>query len=186
MFYRRKFFWWGLSRTWFCSFDLRSAFLLERQFPLQNISALGCACLPMFKKYHLPPIGTGLTQGSPPTPMQLPRSSLSQGFSYSIQNGPAKSYRMHLDPPSPSEPDKLWGMWGHHEWVSESRSVVSDSLRPHGLYSPWKSPGQNTGVGSPFLLQEIFPTQESNPGLPHFWQILYQLSHKRSPVPRIA
>ena len=48
----------------------------------------------------------------------------------------------------------------------ESRSVVSDSLRPHGLYtpwtpwtvSPWNSPGQNTGVGSLSLLQEIFPT----------------------------
>ena len=36
---------------------------------------------------------------------------------------------------------------------SESRSVLSDSLRPHGLYSPWNSPGQNTGVGSLFLLQ---------------------------------
>ena len=31
---------------------------------------------------------------------------------------------------------------------SESRSVVSSSLPPHGLYSPWNSPGQNTGVGS--------------------------------------
>ena len=30
----------------------------------------------------------------------------------------------------------------------ESRSLVSDSLRPHGLYSAWNSPGQNTGVGS--------------------------------------
>ena len=30
---------------------------------------------------------------------------------------------------------------------SESRSVVSDSLQPHGVYSPWNSPGQNTGVG---------------------------------------
>ena len=50
---------------------------------------------------------------------------------------------------------------------SESHSVVSDSLQPHGLYSPWNSPGQNTGVGSYFLLQEIFPTQGSNPGLPH-------------------
>ena len=49
--------------------------------------------------------------------------------------------------------------------VSESRSVVSDSLQPHGLYSPWSSPGQNTGVGSLSLLQGIFPTQESNPGL---------------------
>ena len=40
----------------------------------------------------------------------------------------------------------------------ESRSVVSDSLRPHGLHSPWNSPGQNTGVGSLSLLQGIFPT----------------------------
>ena len=62
-----------------------------------------------------------------------------------------------------------------------SRSVVSDSLRPHGLYSPWNSPGQNTGVGSLSLLQGIFPTQGSNPGLPHCRWILYQLSHKGSP-----
>ena len=65
--------------------------------------------------------------------------------------------------------------------VSESCSVVSNSLWPHGLYSPWNSPGQNTGVGSLSLLQRIFPTQGSNPGLPHCRQILYQLSHKGSP-----
>ena len=48
---------------------------------------------------------------------------------------------------------------------------------------PWtrNSPGQNPGVGSHSLLQGIFPTQGSNPGLPHCRQILYQLSHKRSP-----
>ena len=44
----------------------------------------------------------------------------------------------------------------------ESHSVVSDSLRPHGLYNPWNSPDQNTGVGSLSLLQGIFPTQELN------------------------
>ena len=67
------------------------------------------------------------------------------------------------------------------EIESESRSIVSDSLRPHGLYSPWNSPGQNTGVGSLSLLQRIFPTQGLNPGLlPCRW-ILYQLSHKGSP-----
>ena len=54
----------------------------------------------------------------------------------------------------------------------ESCSVVSDSLQPHGLYSPWNSPGQNTGVGSLSLLQGIFPTQGSNPGLPHCRRIL--------------
>ena len=61
---------------------------------------------------------------------------------------------------------------------SESHSLVSDSLRPHRLYSPWDSPGQNTGVDSLSLLQGTFPTQGSNPGLPHCRQILYQLSHK--------
>ena len=64
---------------------------------------------------------------------------------------------------------------------SEICSVMSDSLRPYGLYSPWNSPGQNTGVGSLSLLQGIFPTQGSNPGLPHCRRILYQLSYKRSP-----
>ena len=42
----------------------------------------------------------------------------------------------------------------------ERRSVVSDSMQPHRLYSPWNSPGQNAGVGSLSLLQRIFPTQE--------------------------
>ena len=46
--------------------------------------------------------------------------------------------------------------------------------------TPWNSPGQNTGMGRPFLLQGILPTQGSNPGLPHCRWTLYQLSHKRS------
>ena len=50
-----------------------------------------------------------------------------------------------------------------------------------GLYSPWNSPGQNTGVGSLSLLQGIFLTQGSNPCLPCCRQILYQVSHKGSP-----
>ena len=61
--------------------------------------------------------------------------------------------------------------------VSERCSVLSDSLQPHGLQPPrflcpWNSPGQNTGVGSPSLLQGIFQTQGSNPGLPHCRRIL--------------
>ena len=63
-----------------------------------------------------------------------------------------------------------------HESESESCSVVSDSLQPHGLYSPWNSPGQNTGVGSLSLVQGIFPTQELNQGLLHSRWIFYQLS----------
>ena len=67
---------------------------------------------------------------------------------------------------------------GEVKW-SESRSVMSNSLLLHGLYSPWNSPGQNTGVGSLFLLQGIFPTQGSNPGPLHCRRILYQLNHKK-------
>ena len=50
------------------------------------------------------------------------------------------------------------------EWV---KVKVSNSLRQHALYSPWNSPGQNTGVGSLSLLQGIFSTQGSNPSLLH-------------------
>ena len=45
---------------------------------------------------------------------------------------------------------------------SKSRLVMSDSLWPHRLYSPWNIPGQNTGVGSYPLLQGIFPTRGLN------------------------
>ena len=61
---------------------------------------------------------------------------------------------------------------------SESCSVMSDFLWLHGLYRPWNSPGQNTGVGSLSLLQGIFLTQESNWGLLHCRWILYQLSYQ--------
>ena len=69
----------------------------------------------------------------------------------------------------------------HKKSESESLSVVSDSLWPHGLYSQWNSPDQNTGMGSLSLVQGIFPTRGLNPDLLHCVQILYQLSHKGSP-----
>ena len=60
----------------------------------------------------------------------------------------------------------------HNESESESGLAVSNSLRPHGLYSPWNSPGQNARVGSLSLLQGIFPIQGSNPGLLQYRQFL--------------
>ena len=63
-----------------------------------------------------------------------------------------------------------------------TRSVVSHSWWPYGQYSPWNSPGQNTGVGSRSLLQGIFPglphCRQLNLGLLHCKWILYQLSHQ--------
>ena len=54
-------------------------------------------------------------------------------------------------------------------------------LEPTRLLCPWNSSGKNTGVGNCSLLQGIFPTQGSNPGLQHCGQILYLLSHEGSP-----
>ena len=78
-------------------------------------------------------------------------------------------------------------------WKCEtvSHSVMFHSLWPHGLQAarllcPQDSPGQNTGVGSCSLLQGIFPTQGSNPGLLHSRQILYHLNHQGSPNRSLA
>ena len=49
---------------------------------------------------------------------------------------------------------------------SESRSVMSNSLQTHGLYSPWNSLGQNTGGGSFSLLQGNLPNPGIKPGSP--------------------
>ena len=84
---------------------------------------------------------------------------------------------------------RIWAMRGKKCKVKVAQSCRT--LRPID-YSPWNSPGQNTGVGSLSLLQVIFPTQGSNPGLPHCRRILYQLSFKGSPYsenlmpPRLA
>ena len=67
--------------------------------------------------------------------------------------------------------------WAPTEWEkvrSVSCTIVSNSLQSHGLQParilcPWDSPGKNSGVGCHALLQGIFLTQGSNPGLLH-WQ----------------
>ena len=77
-----------------------------------------------------------------------------------------------------------WGCRVRHDWATELNWIRNHEkwkwlshLWPHGLQSPWNSPGQNTGVDSLSLLQGIFSTQGSNPGLLHCRWILYQLSH---------
>ena len=62
-----------------------------------------------------------------------------------------------------------------------SDSLPSLGLQPIRFLYPWNFPGKNTGVGCHSLLQGIFLTQGSNPGLLHCRQILYHLSHQRSP-----
>ena len=76
----------------------------------------------------------------------------------------------------------LFGKW---KW---SRSVMSNSFRPHGLepsrlLHPWNFPGKDTGVGCYLHLQGIFLSQGLNLGFPHCRQTLYHLSHQGSPNP---
>ena len=79
-----------------------------------------------------------------------------------------------------------WGVEDRSSAESVSCSVVSHSWWPHGLQPsrllcPWDSPGKNTGVGCHALLQGIFSTQGSYPGLLHCRRILYCLSQQGSP-----
>ena len=103
------------------------------------------------------------------------------------------SQKLHHHPPTPLTPSGWFpGCWSWTpareinyfsfritKWC-ESESCSMDSWRPCGLHSPWKSPGQNTRVGSLSLLHRVFPTQRLNPGFPHCRWILYQLSHQGS------
>ena len=130
-------------------------------------------------------------------PLTALQSPLGSGHSHLLRRGlGSQSPRFCVPTAGQVPPQSLcresaqW-LWKDHMALlifcmqSASRSVVSDSLQPHRLYSPWNSPGQNPGVGSLSRLQGIFPTQGSNPGLQHCRWILYLLSHTeaKGPVP---
>ena len=66
------------------------------------------------------------------------------------------------------------------ERVIKREEKVTQSCLTLQLYSPWNSPGQNTGVGSLSLLQRIFLTQELNQSFLHCRRILHQLSYQGS------
>ena len=65
--------------------------------------------------------------------------------------------------------------------VAKSCPTAVIPWMPAMLPCPWDSPGENTGVGCHLLLQRIFPTQKSNPGLQHCRQILYRPNYEGSP-----
>ena len=82
--------------------------------------------------------------------------------------------------------NKLWKMVKDNESLEccSPWGCKESDMSVRLFVTPWTvhSAGQNTGVGRLSLLQGIFPTQGSNPYLLHCSQILYQLSHKRSPL----
>ena len=91
-------------------------------------------------------------------------------------------------PCQPSTVGRREGSWPWQCPFLKAKVQVTQScptLRDPMDCSPWKSPAQNTGVGSLSLLQRIFPTQGPNPGLPHCRWILYQPSHQGSSIPEL-
>ena len=129
------------------------------------------------------PLATLHLEDPPPTPPPPSSTPFCQA-ACSPEVGPHAQASDHIAP-------KLWGhlklaMFFWPNSLSEREKWKSLScVRLFAIpwqYSSWNYPGQNTGVGSISLLQGIFPTQGANPGLPHCRWILYQLSHKGSPI----
>ena len=65
--------------------------------------------------------------------------------------------------------------------LSRAHLCVPMGGSPPGSSVHGDSPGKNTGAGCHALLQRIFPTLGSNPGLLHCRWILYHLSHQGRP-----
>ena len=108
-------------------------------------------------------------QYSCPPPGDLPNpGTKSRSHSLQAESSPSET---------PGSPDLTWIQW-KWKWLSQVLTVCD----PMDC-SPWNSPGQDTGVGSSSLLEGIFPTQGSNPGLPHCREILYYMSHQGSYTP---
>ena len=81
-------------------------------------------------------------------------------FIHRFSHVPPENHQLNFNSAQFSQKNLWKKVNGKWKW----ESLRSDSFRPHGLYSPWNSPGQNTGMCSFSLLQRIFPTQESNWG----------------------
>ena len=102
--------------------------------------------------------------------------------------GPSRAWSIRYD--RHSDYQILWLLW---RLLSPCQVIVAQihpTLWPHALkparfLCPSNAPAKNTGVGCQALLQEIFPTHGSNLGLLHFRQILYHLSHQRSPKVKV-
>ena len=154
------------------------------KFSLQTCKVAGTQCFSKFYKLILSLSGpddkeSACTVGDPGS---FPGWGISPGgghgnpLQYSCLENHMDRGAWGYSPQGPKESDTT------EQLTHESRSIVSDSWQLRELYSPWNSPDQNTGVGSPSLLQGIFPAQGLRPGLPHCRRILYQLSYMGSPT----
>ena len=121
------------------------------------------SCLP-WCSYHLLFLASPFLQASP-----IP---LVSAF-LPISLGRGESMRLSLDPDIGTSSQTFY-------FTAQWKSLSRVQLFATPWTGPWNSLGQNTGVGTFSLLQGIFPTPGSNPGLPHCRRIIYQLSRQGS------
>ena len=133
--------------------------LIHTQLMRIRVRLVTQACLTLCNSMDCSLPGSSVHGDSPDKNAGVSYRALSRGSSQPRDR--PRSPALQVDP-SPSEPPGKTKVK-----VSQSCLTLCD-------------PGQDTGVGSQFLLQGIFLTLASNPGLPHCWQILYQLSHQES------
>ena len=97
----------------------------------------------------------------------------------------SRSFLRALSTPAPKKKGND-SLTDESDWVSSHVWLCSPwtAMQPARLLCPWNATGQNTGVGSLFLLQGIFPTQELNSGFPHCRGIFYCLSYQEKPLGR--
>ena len=97
-------------------------------------------------------------------------------LSFSIQNSPI------LLPPQPEQSEKPY-QWGFRAFCAVLCLALGNPMdfSPPRASAHGDSPGKNTGLGCHALLQRIFPTQGSNPGVLHCRRILSCLNHQGSP-----
>ena len=113
-----------------------------------------------------------------PMDFSLPGSSVHGIFQARVLEWVAISFSRGSSPQDRTQVSHIAGgrftAWATREAlkVKVKVSQLCPTLQAHRLYSPWDSPGQNTGVGSCSLLQGIFPAQGLHPGLPNYRQIL--------------
>ena len=92
---------------------------------------------------------------------------------------PSLEWKFHLFYSQKTNSKQRFSFENHWKWKSLRRVWLCATPWPI-LSREWNSVGQNTRVGSLSLLQGIFPTQGSNPGLLHCRWILYQLNYHES------
>ena len=122
-----------------------------------------CALEPRNCNKERPPLTTTSKSSQAARPSAIKNKSVHKNVSFF-------HFEHHLPLPSATPAKPLWPV-----------NTQVTKILPSRLFCPWDSPGKNTGVGSHFLLQGIFLTQGSNPGLLHCRSILYSLSHQGSP-----